>query len=68
TLCRTCRRGSSMSPDALILMRRILGGELRKVLAEPETPAWAQVEHLAEEAVENHLERRLKSLRVMDRA
>ncbi|MGH9301233.1 MAG: DNA repair protein RecO, partial [Acidimicrobiales bacterium] len=41
TLCRTCRRGSSMSPDALILMRRILGGELRKVLAEPETPAWA---------------------------
>ncbi|MHB1487158.1 MAG: DNA repair protein RecO [Acidimicrobiales bacterium] len=67
-LCRSCRRGSAMSPEALGLMRRILGGELGRVLAEPPGPGAAQVEHLAQEALEYHLERRIKSLRLIDRS
>ena len=38
-LCRSCRRGRSISPEALELVRRILGGGLASALAEPDGPA-----------------------------
>jgi DNA repair protein RecO (recombination protein O) len=62
TLCRACRRGVAVSPEALALLRRILGGELAGALNEPESAATREVAHLAAFAIEHHLERRLRSL------
>jgi DNA repair protein RecO (recombination protein O) len=62
-LCRRCRRGRPMSGDALALMRRILGGSLGAVLAGPPPPGAAEVSQLATEAVESHLDRRLRTVR-----
>ncbi|MEX2659126.1 MAG: DNA repair protein RecO [Acidimicrobiales bacterium] len=62
TLCRACQRGTRISPTALVLLRRILGGDLVAVLAEPPSGAGYEVEHLATRALEHHLERRLKAL------
>jgi DNA repair protein RecO (recombination protein O) len=66
-LCRSCRQGQAVSADALALVRRILGGGLADVLREPAGPATHEVEHLASRALEAHLERRLRSLHVLDR-
>jgi DNA repair protein RecO (recombination protein O) len=62
-LCDTCGRfaGKRMSPEALALVRRILGGELRSVLAEPPGPVTVEAERLALGSLEHHLERRLRS-------
>lgn len=62
-LCRTCRRGRAISPEALEVLRRALGGELSSVLRE-EGPVVAEVSDLATEAMEAHLDRRIRSLRV----
>lgn len=60
-LCRACRRGQPVSAEAVALVGRMLGGHLAAVLAEPPSPATAEVEALATRAVEHHIERRLKS-------
>jgi DNA repair protein RecO (recombination protein O) len=65
-LCRGCRRGSPLSPEGLDLLRRILGGGLAGALNEPPSPASVELEHLANRSVEYHLERRLRSLGVLD--
>ncbi len=62
-LCATCRRGRPVSPQALTLLRRILTGGLRGVLLEPSNSAATEVATLATEAIEQHLDRRLKTLR-----
>jgi DNA repair protein RecO (recombination protein O) len=62
-LCRRCRRGRPMSPAALTLLRRILGGDLARVLAEPAPPGAEEVVELATEAMEVHLDRRIRSMR-----
>jgi len=67
-LCADDRRGTRVSPEAVDLMRRILGGQLGAALNEPESPATHEVDHLANRAMEHHLERRLKSLSLLDRA
>jgi DNA repair protein RecO (recombination protein O) len=67
-LCLGCRRGRRISPDALALMQQILGGQLGSALNEPASPATHEVEHLATEAMEHHLERRLKAVSLLDRA
>ena len=67
-LCRGCRRGTRVTPEALVLLRRILGGDLMGVLAEPPSPAGTELEHLATRALEHHLERRLRAPGVLDRA
>src|SRR5213082_3523299 len=36
-LCRSCRRGGPISPEALAMIRRVLGGDLARVLDEPES-------------------------------
>ena len=65
-LCRACRRGGPISPEALAMIRRILGGDLLRVLDEPESTMTHEVGQLAARAVEVHLERRLRSLHVLD--
>ena len=67
-LCRDCRRGVPVSPEAVTLIRAILGGGLATVLTLPAGPATHEVEHLASHALEQHLERRLRSLHVLDRS
>ena len=66
-LCRACRQGQAVSAEALSLIRRILGGGLADALNEPASAATHEVEHLAARAMEAHLERRLRSLHVLDR-
>jgi DNA repair protein RecO (recombination protein O) len=66
-LCRTCRRGSALSPEALQVLRMVLGGQLKAALALPPSPAVHDVAQLATRAVEHHLERRLRSLTLLER-
>jgi len=61
TLCRACRRGVAVSPEALELVRMVLGGRLATALAAPASAATHEVEVLAAKAMEHHLERRLRS-------
>ena len=64
-LCRTCRRGAPLGPDALDLLRRLLGGDLAAVLREPPSAATHEVDRLAVAAMEHHIERRLRSVQVL---
>jgi DNA repair protein RecO (recombination protein O) len=61
-LCRSCRRGRPLSAAGLSLLRRTLGGGLAGVLAEPPSAAVDEVAALATEAMEAHLDRRLRSV------
>ena len=65
--CGSCRMGASVSPAAIDLLRMILGGRLRDALAVEESPAVHEVNLLAMNAMEAHLERRIRSLSVFDR-
>ena len=65
-LCRGCRRGVPVSAAALAVLRRMLGGDLAAVLSEPPGPATSEVQLLATRSMEYHLERRLRSLGVLD--
>jgi DNA repair protein RecO (recombination protein O) len=62
-LCRTCRTGTSLSPEALTVLRAILGGGLSLALLEPPSATTAEVAALATHSLEIHLERRLKTVR-----
>ena len=67
-LCRTCAHGAPrLSAGALALLRRMLGGDLVAVLAEPATSAGFEVEHLATRALEAHVERRMRSMHLLDK-
>ncbi len=66
--CQGCRRGRSVSPEAVELVQAVLGGRLGAALAEPVTAATWEVDQLATEAMERHLERRLRSIGVMGQA
>jgi DNA repair protein RecO (recombination protein O) len=61
-LCASCRRGVAISPEALDLLRLVLGGRLGEALASPVGPATFEVAGLATSAMEHHLERRLRSV------
>ena len=69
-LCRVCQRGTPVSAEAVVMMRQILGGGLNDALTAGEAPDAAGVVHevdqLATRAVEHHLERRLRSVNVLD--
>lgn len=69
-LCRSCRRGTPISIEAVQLLQQILGGGLNDALASGEDPDAAGVVHeidqLATRAVEHHLERRLRSVNVLE--
>lgn len=64
-LCRSCRQGVGLVPGALDLIRRVFGGDLAGVLAEPAGPASGQVAELATTSLEHHLERRLRVVRLL---
>ena len=63
TLCRAHRSGRPMSAPALALLRRILGGDLGAVLSGPPPAGADEVAELATEAMEVHLDRRIRSVR-----
>jgi DNA repair protein RecO (recombination protein O) len=63
TLCRAHRSGRPMSAAALALLRRILGGDLASVRRGPPPPGADEVAELATEAMEVHLDRRIRSVR-----
>jgi DNA repair protein RecO (recombination protein O) len=68
-LCRSCARSAPrLSAGGLVLLRRILGGDLVSVLAEPASAAGYEVEHLATRALEAHVERRMRSMHLLDRS
>jgi len=70
-LCRVCAGRLSavgLSADGLALVRRILGGDLAAALREQPGRATAEVDRLATKSLEHHLERRLRSVTVLDRA
>jgi DNA repair protein RecO (recombination protein O) len=62
-LCRPCAGAGApiVAGAALVLVGRMLGGDVRAVLAEPPGPALREAESLALRALEHHLERRLRS-------
>ena len=66
-LCRDDRRGTAITPEALHLLRRILGGQLGAALNEDTSAATIELDHLATRAMEHHLERRLRSVGLLDR-
>jgi DNA repair protein RecO (recombination protein O) len=63
TLCGDCRSGTSISPDALELIRRITSGDLAAVLRE-ESPAGAgEVMAIALDSIESHFGKQLRATR-----
>jgi DNA repair protein RecO (recombination protein O) len=66
TRCATHRVGAAVSPGALRLLQDILGGRLGSALNEPPSAATHEVDQLATRALEHHLERRLRSIALLD--
>jgi DNA repair protein RecO (recombination protein O) len=64
--CTAHRMGPAISAEALRLLNDILGGRLSDALNEPASPATTEVDHLATRALEHHLERRLRSVAILD--
>lgn len=60
--CRDCRRGAVLSPDAHLLMRAVLEGQLQNALSVPESSPTHEVSGIATRLFEHHLERRLRSV------
>ncbi|HLU42290.1 MAG TPA: DNA repair protein RecO [Microthrixaceae bacterium] len=63
--CRSCGGGRPISDSALSVSRAVLGGGLNTVLELPESSVTHEVEDLATRALESHIERRLRSLRLL---
>jgi DNA repair protein RecO (recombination protein O) len=61
TLCDECRQGVSLSPEALTLIRRMVGGDLASVLRDVNLPGAGEVMAIAQEAIEVHFGRRLRA-------
>lgn len=67
--CRQCRSGRPVSAEAVAVMRGILSGGLGRLLAEEQTPrsgTSSEVEEVATALLEHHIERRLRSIAVLD--
>jgi DNA repair protein RecO (recombination protein O) len=63
--CGSCGGGRTVSEAALAVSRAVLSGGLNAVLDLPEDAVTHEVEGLATTALEAHVERRFKALRVM---
>lgn len=63
--CGSCGGGRRLSAEALTVSRAVLGGGLRAVLDLPSGPLTNEVESMATAVLEVHLERRLRSVRVL---
>jgi DNA repair protein RecO (recombination protein O) len=66
-LCRQHRKGVAVDPDTLYLIRRILGGQLGPVLSDAPGPEAPAVAALATATLESHLERRLRTVHLLQR-
>ena len=66
--CRSCSLGARVSPEALALLGRVLGGQLSAALREADSSVVHEVERLGTVALEHTLERRLKAGRLLDHA
>jgi DNA repair protein RecO (recombination protein O) len=64
-LCQHHKRGKPISPEAVMLLRNILGGQLSKALNTPESPATKEVDSIASTAIEYFLERKIKSTKIL---
>jgi hypothetical protein len=60
-----CARGPRVSEAGLDLVRAILGGALAAALDRTRDDATEEVDRLATRALEQHLERRLRSIHVI---
>jgi len=67
TRCAAHRVGTAISPAAVVLLGDILDGRLGQALNERPSDATTEVDHLATRALEHHLERRLRSIAILDR-
>ena len=65
-LCTEHRRGTRLSAEAVELLQQILCGQLGRALEAPASPATHEVDHLATRVMEHHLERRLRSVGLLD--
>jgi len=65
-LCIEHRRGTRVSPEAVELLQQILGGRLALALEAEPSPATHEVDNLATRVMEHHLERRLRSVGLLD--
>lgn len=65
-LCTEHRRGTRLSPEAIALLQDILGGRLAAALEAPASSATHEVDHLATRVMEHHLERRLRSVGLLE--
>ncbi|MEI7548658.1 MAG: hypothetical protein WCK21_11475, partial [Actinomycetota bacterium] len=66
--CRTCRTGASLSEGALELMRMILGGRLNDALDTRPSRVTHEVMTHATRSLEHHIERRLRTVAMFERA
>jgi len=66
-MCPSCGPGQPVSDAAIRLMRAILSGRVRDALAEGDTAAAGETSAIAMDAMEHHLERRLRALGSFDR-
>ena len=66
--CGSCGGGRVVSDPALAVTRAVLNGGLNAVLDLPEDAVTHEVEELATSSLEAHLERRLRSLRLLPHA
>lgn len=64
-LCGDHRRGMAVSPDAVALLRHVLGGRLGEALNARPDATTLEVEALATRTLEHHLERRLRSVTLL---
>jgi len=64
-LCAEHRRGVGVSPEAVAVLRLVLGGRLGEALNAPADAATHEVEGLATRLLEHHLERRLRSVQLL---
>ena len=67
-LCVACRSGRPVSGDAVVLLRRLLLGDLAGVLRDGQVAGSAEVAALASEAIEQHFGKRLRVARSLNQS
>ncbi len=65
-LCTDHRQGTRVSPEAVAMLQDILGGRLATALEAPASPGTHEVDQLATRVMEHHLERRLRSVGLLE--
>jgi DNA repair protein RecO (recombination protein O) len=64
--CALHRVGVAISAEGLALLQDILGGRLGSALNVPASEVTREIDHLATRSMEHHLERRLRSVSILD--